>query len=239
MKHIYWNLETKLQTFFCFPNLRVSDMGDWAPFAFYVSYFWNASRTCAPSWFLVSDAYTPCCILLHDIFYVFGRDLSWRKRDWLQHFQVKLFSCARRVSVEEWISVYSIFHQSTFETTLLLDAVFIGFLWHKWSERTTWLWKHQLLVHCHRKFHLYFHSYTGANIWKTTRIVVSRLENNTNCCESSGKQQHELLWIVWKTIMSEKQHELLWICSWPRKPKYFRIAVKLACDVFSEKTRIP
>jgi len=67
--------------------------GDSAPFAFYVSYFWNASRKCAISWFHASDARTPCCILLHDIFNVFEGDLNWWTRDWPQNFKVKPFLC--------------------------------------------------------------------------------------------------------------------------------------------------
>ena len=87
---------------------------------------------------------------------------------------------------------------------LLLHAVFIGFPWHKCSERTMWLQKYQLLVHCQWNVSPIFSLIHGC--WC--------LENNTYCCES--------------------------VCSWPRKLKYpyFRIAVNLICDMFSENIRI-
>jgi len=77
--------------FLYFPNLNALKVVTWAPFALYVSYLWNTSGTRATRCFLASDAHTPCCIFLHGIFYVFEGDLCWRKRDWPQHFQVKLF----------------------------------------------------------------------------------------------------------------------------------------------------
>ena len=117
-----WNDPTA--TFSCFPNLSASNIGDWAPFAFYISYFWNVRRTCATSWFLASDAHILRFITLHNIIYVFEGDANWRKRDWPQHFQVKLFSCTCCISVEEWICVYSIFCHSTFETTLIWCRIY-------------------------------------------------------------------------------------------------------------------
>ena len=79
-------------------------MENWIPFAFYINYFWNATGTSAKSWFIVSDAHTPCCILLHDIFYVFEGDLNWQKRDWPQHFQVKLFQLKNELLSAQYFS---------------------------------------------------------------------------------------------------------------------------------------
>ena len=90
-------------------------------------------------------------------------------------FSNETFSCARRVPVEAWISVYPIFCQPTFETTLLLDAVFIGFLWHSVMKGQRGFSSINCLSTVNKKFHVYFHSYVDANVSKTTRI---------DCCES-------------------------------------------------------
>jgi len=72
------------------------------------------------------------------IFSMFEGDLSWRKG-------IGLCTLCIRWRINIWLLNIL---PSNFETTLLLDAVFIGFLWYKCSERTMWLHKNQLLVHC-------------------------------------------------------------------------------------------
>ena len=60
-------------------------------------------------------------------FSVFSREISVDGRIGLNILST-IFSCTRHASGEEWICVYSIIFQSTFETTFLLDAIFVRFL---------------------------------------------------------------------------------------------------------------
>jgi len=100
---------------------------------------------------VASNAHTPCCasnahtpcLHLNDIFYISEGDLSWLKRDWPQHFQVKLFShlVYQRTSCISWRMNLPLLNilPLDFWNNFLRDAVFIEFLWHKFSERITWV----------------------------------------------------------------------------------------------------
>jgi len=121
--------ENKTANFFsCFSNLSASTIGAWAPLVFYESFVWNASRICPASYFLlVMHVVTSCSMK----FSTFSRVIQVAgKKECPQYFPMKPFSCARRVSVQEWNSVYSILCQSSFQTTLFCDAAFM-FFWLK------------------------------------------------------------------------------------------------------------
>ena len=82
------------------------------------------------------------------LFYVFEGYLSRRKRLWPEHFQVKFFHAHVVYQLKNEFSSTQYFAGRLLKQLFLFGAVFIRFLWHEYSEKTTWLYKHQLLVYC-------------------------------------------------------------------------------------------
>jgi len=136
-------------------------MWDWAPFAFHVSYFWNASRTSATSWFLASDAHRSCfmtCSMFSNGISIDGRGNGLNIFTW-NFFNVHV--------------VYQLkneFSSSQYFASRLLKQHFTWcriyrLLWHKCSEG-----QRDLSINCsstaNEYFYLDFPSHMDASVWK-------------------------------------------------------------------------
>ena len=107
-------------------------------------------------------------------FYVFERDLSLRKSNWPQHFQVRFFHAH---------VVYQLknkFPSAQFFASRLLKQLFhlMPYLSSFFAINIVKGQRDFRSINClstvNEKFHLCFHSYMDANVRKTTRIAVNR-----------------------------------------------------------------
>ena len=196
----------------CFPNLSASNIGGWAPFAFVRKLFLKCQQNLCHNFSFLQVMQIHLVASCSMTFSWFSRVIPVDGKVIGLNIFKKLFLFVRRVSVEEWISVYSIFCQSTFETTLLLDAVFIGFLWHKVVKGQRDCRSINSLSNVNQKFHICFHSHLDANVWKTIRTAVN-LEYAPGPVHLQFGSSSKL--------------------------KYFRIATNLTHDIYSENIRMP